>query len=244
MDISKAINTTKDIVKETSNSVTPENQNGFLQSTIGKIINSGINLGLRALLPDLIEDQVINIKDALLNGGIKEGISTAIQSAVDLGKSAIGLFTGKFETVSQASNAIKTGGLIDNVSNLIDSSVKYNVDNKVITEDTGRLIKGGKNVILNTIERNIEDNFTAQLKGVEKLGKYSTNWNKYYEEKDFDGMQKEYTKIKDTLKTIMPMESTIQEARKIENLHLLIKNKGKDFNLTEEELKLASKLTT
>ena len=243
MDISNILKTTKDIIKET-NEVTPEKQNGFLQSTIGKIINSGLNLGLRALLPDLIEDQVINIKDALLNGGIKEGISTAVQSAIDLGKSAIGLFTGKFETVSQASNAIKTGGLIDNISSLIDNSVKYNIDNKVITDDTARLIKGGKNVILNTIERNIEDNFTAQLKGVEKLGKYASNWNKYYEEKDFDGMQREYSKMQETLKTVLPMETTLQEARRIENLHLLIKNKGKDFNLTEEELKLASKLTT
>ena len=243
MEIANVLNSAKDLLMDTAKETTVENQNGFLQSTIGKVINSGLNLGLRALLPDLIEDQVINIKDALLNGGIKEGISTAIQSAIDLGKSAIGLFTGKFDSVSQASNAIKTGGLIDSISSLIDNSVKFNVDNSVLTEDTGRLIKSGKNVILNTIERNIENNFTAQLKGVEKLGKYSDNWQKYYEERDLEGMQREYDKIKDTLKTVMPMENTLKEARKIENLHLLIKNKGKDFNLTEEELKLAEKLT-
>ena len=243
MEIASVLNNARDLLKETSREVTTENQNGFLQTTIGKVINSGLNLGLRALLPDLIEDQVIGIKDALLNGGIKEGISTAIQSAIDLGKSAIGLFTGKFDSISQASNAIKTGGLIDNISSLIDGSVKHNVDNNVINEDTGRLIKSGKNVILNTIERNIEENFTAQLKGVEKLGKYSNNWQKYYELKDFEGMQREYSKIKDTLKMVMPMENTLKEARRIENLHLLIKNKGQDFNLTEEELKLAEKLT-
>ena len=61
--------------------------------------------------------------------------------------------------------------------------------------------------------------------------------------KDFEGMQREYNKIKDALRIVMPMESTLKEARKIENLHLLIKNKGQDFNLTEEELKLAEKLT-
>ena len=81
------------------------------------------------------------------------------------------------------------------------------------------------------------------MKGVEKLGKYSNNWQKYYELKDFEGMQREYFKIKDTLKMVMPMENTLKEARRIENLHLLIKNKGQDFNLTEEELKLAEKLT-
>ena len=32
---------------------------------------------------------------------------------------------------------------------------------------------------------------------------------------------------------------TIKEAREIENLHLLIKNNGHNFNLSNEELKLA-----
>ena len=46
-------------------------QNNFLNSTLGKVINTGLNLGLRALLPDVIEDQVIDIKDAIFNSRIK-----------------------------------------------------------------------------------------------------------------------------------------------------------------------------
>ena len=40
-----------------------------------------------------------------------------------------------------------------------------------------------------------------------------------------------------------PLENTLKEARIIENLHLLIKNNGQDFNLTNEQLELAKMLT-
>ena len=56
-------------------------------------------------------------------------------------------------------------------------------------------------------------------------------------------MEREYDKIKEKLKELLPLENTLKEARTIENLHLLIKNNGQDFNLTEEQSKLASMLT-
>ena len=95
-------------------------QNSFLESTLGKVINAGLNLGLRALLPDMIENQVIDIKDTLINEGLGEGIKKAISSAVNLGKSAIGIVTGKFENVSQVQAAVQKGGIIDGVSDAID----------------------------------------------------------------------------------------------------------------------------
>ena len=52
-------------------------------------------------------------------------------------------------------------------------------------------------------------------------------------------MEREYEKIKDRLKQTLPLEETIKQARQIENLHLIIKNNGHDFNLTEEQKKLA-----
>lgn len=55
-------------------------------------------------------------------------------------------------------------------------------------------------------------------------------------------MEREYNKIKEKLKEIMPLEKTINNARAIENLHILIKNNGQDFNLTSEQLELAKML--
>ena len=91
----------------TSSDVTLDEQKGFLDTTLGKVINTGLDTGIRFLLPDLIEEQVIDIKDALLNNGFKAGVEEAISSAVDFGKSVVGIFTGKFESVTQAENAVK-----------------------------------------------------------------------------------------------------------------------------------------
>ena len=53
-----------------------------------------------------------------------------------------------------------------------------------------------------------------------------------------DGMEREYNKLKKQLNTVIALEGTISEARKIENVHNLIKNKGINYELSEEERKL------
>ena len=49
-----------------------EKQNNFFDTMFGKVVDNGIDIGLRAILPDLIEEQVIDIKNALLKNGISE----------------------------------------------------------------------------------------------------------------------------------------------------------------------------
>ena len=236
----------KQINQEIENSqlVTVEKQDGFLNSSIGKIVNTAIDLGLRWILPDFVENQVIDVKNSLIKGGLKEGINKVIESGIELGKSVTGIFTGKFENISQAQNAIKNGGIIDGVSNVIDSALTTSTKKGWIPRNVASLIRQGKNAILDNISTNIETEFVNQLDNVEKLGKYENNWRNYYNSKDFDGMEREYQKIKDKLKELLPLETTIKQARKIENIHLLIKNNGHDFNLSEEQLELAGLLTT
>ena len=192
--------------------------------------------------PEFIENQIIDVKNSIMQSGLKEGISTAISSAIDMGKSALGIVTGKFENISQVNAAIKNGGIIDSLSNSIDTAVKVSQKNGLIQSGTAKLIKKGKNLILNTISENIEEKFTSQLKAIEKIGKYTSNWNNYYNQKDLEGMEREYKKIKTQISEVIPMESTIKEARKIENIHNLVKNKGIDYNLSEEEKILLNKL--
>ena len=222
--------------------VTEKKQNKFLETTLGKTINAAIDIGLRIALPDFIEDEIIEIKDSLVKGGLKEGINTTINTAIDMGKSAMGIFTGKFENISQAQTAVKTGGIIDGVSNMLDSVVNKTTELGLINKEVSNIIKHGKNAILDNVSKNIENTFTKQLDAIEKLGKYQNNWKEYYQDKDFYGMEKEYEKIKEKLKELMPIENTLKEARIIENLHMVIKNNGKDFNLTREQLELAKQL--
>lgn len=222
--------------------VTAEEQNGFLDSTLGKVINTAVDLGLRWILPDFIENQIIEVKDTLITGGLQEGIDKAIDSAIDLGKSITGIFTGKFEDVSQAQNAIKNGGIIDGISSALDSALSFTTKKGLLPYNIANIIRQGKNVILDNVSNNIEDEFVSQLDSIEKLGKYEDNWRNYFNEQDFEGMEREYEKIKEKLNEILPLETTIKQAREIENIHLLIKNNGQDFNLTQEQLELAGML--
>lgn len=237
--------------KNINNSLTNSNENEltnekeqkkFLETTLGKTINTAIDIGLRWILPDFVENQIIDVKDSLIKGGIKEGIDTAIDEAVDMGKSIKGIFTGKFDSVSQAQEAVKNGGIIDGISNVLDSVINKTTETGLLKSNIGDLIIKGKDVILDNVSKNIENNFTEQLNGIEKLSKYEENWKDYFDNKDFDGMEREYNKIKEMLNNLLPLENTLKQARQIENLHTLIKNNGQNFNLTNEQLELANAL--
>lgn len=237
MNLEKEIQNQNEVKSEI---VTDKNQNNFLESTLGKTINMAVDVGLRWVLPDLIEDEIIDIKNSLVKEGLKSGINTAINSAINIGKGALGIFTGKFENISQVQSAIKTGGIIDGVSNVIDMVLNKTTSKGLINYDVSTMIRQGKNVILDNVSKSIEREFTNQINNIEKLGKYQNNWKKYYENKDFDGMQREYEKIKEKLNELIPLENCLKEARVIENLHMLIKNNGKSFDLSSEQKELAN----
>ena len=194
------------------------------------------------MLPDYIEGQVIDLKDNLIKYGLKEGIKKSINDAINLGKSAIGIVTGNFENISQVQESIKSGGIIDNVSNLLDDVINKVYKNGVINSTVAKTIKQGKNIILNNVEKNIENTFNKQINYLEYTEKYINNWKKYFNNKDFEGMEKEYKKLEKEISNLIPLEKTINDVRTIENLHILIKNNGQDFNLTQEQLELAEKL--
>ena len=217
-------------------------QKNFLETTLGKTINTGIDIGIRTILPDYIEEQIIDLKDNLIKYGLKEGIKKSIDDAINIGKSAIGIVSGNFENIAQMQEAIKNGGIIDNVSSLLDSVINKVQSNGLINSTVARTIKQGKNSILNNVEKNIENTFNNQIKALNYTEKYIENWKNYFENKDFYGMEKEYKKIKTEMNYLAPIEKMINEARTIENLHMLIKNNGQDFNLTKEQMELAEKL--
>ena len=235
-------NTKSDNLNLENNIEKDKTQNEFLNSTIWKTINTGIDIGLRALLPDMIENQVIELKENLLNYGVKEGINKSITDAIDFGKSAVGIITGDFENISQMRDAIKSGGIIDTIDSLLDVAINKTNDTGIISDNVASLLTNGKDIILNNIEKNIESEFKNQLDGLENINKYMDNWKTYYNEKNFESMDKEYKKIKKELNNLVPIEKTLSEAREIENIHTLIKNNGQNFEITETEIELSKKL--
>ena len=217
-------------------------QNYFLESTLGKVVNKALDIGISMLLPDFIDKQVINIKDNLFEYGLKEGIDKTIKDAIEIGKSSIGIFTGNFENINQMQSAIEEGGIIDGISNVLDMALKAIDKNGIINSNILDILSKGKNVILDILQNNIEETFKNQINKKNSLVNNIEGWKEGFKNKDFTKMEKEYINIKKEINNIAPLVDMINQAQTIENLHELIKNNGQNFNLKQEQIELASKL--
>lgn len=218
-------------------------KNNFLNNVIGKTINNAIDVGLKSILPDLIENQIIEIKNTLLQNGLKAGIENAVDCAIDFGKSTIGIFTGNFENMTQVKMAVADGGIIDTISGVLDKVINKTYNLGYIDRPIGTIIRNGKNVLLENIASNIKNELDDQTNILERLERYVANWKEYYNSKDFEGMTKEYNKIKQNIDKIIPLENILKETRNVEILHNLIRNNGQNFEITNVEKELAEKLS-
>ena len=217
-------------------------QKSFLETTLGGIINTGLDVGIKFLLPDFIEDGVIEIKNAILKDGFKEGLNTAIDEAIDLGKSALGIVTGKFDDINQMQKAVETGGIIDSISKGIDLALNKINEKGKISNNIINVIKKGKNLILDNISSNIEEMIVDQENQINSFQNSIENWKDAFERQDFDLMENEMKNINGFLEKIMPLENLIKDARKVENIHNIIKNNNKNFNINSLELEAAKAL--
>lgn len=213
-------------------------QKSFLETTLGGVIDNAMNIGIKSLFPDFIEDQIIEIKDSLFQNGVKSAVNEAISSAIDIGKSAMGIFTGKFENISQIEQAVKKGGLLDTMSLILDKAINFAEDKGIIDKTIAKTLTIGKKSIINNVSSNIESTLTSQVKSVEKLDKYCEKWNTAYNNKDLTEMTKIYKNIKTQLNNTVPLENTINKAREIENLQTFIINNGGNFDINSQELEL------
>ena len=105
---------------------------------IGNLANAGLEFGLRTILPDFIEDDIIEIKDTFIEEGFIDGIQSIIDKAEDIGKSITGIFTGKFETVEQIKRLIQKDGILEYTSDIIDSILKKMLSKKIINKSSDR----------------------------------------------------------------------------------------------------------
>ena len=211
-------------------------QNNALSEILNNVINWSIDAGLKYILPDSIENDVIKIKNDLLNGNAAQKIIDTIGSVINLGKEKLNnekkeiLNTEDIKKVLKNPDTIK---LISDTVEIILNNRDINIQNKE---------RSNKKIIEKNEENNLNNQLESQINSINKIENYKNEWYKNYENKDYEMMNKEYKNIKKELKNIVPIEKLIKETRKIENLNQLIKSKGGDFNITKEELELANKL--
>jgi len=216
-------------------------QENFLESKIGQIANSALDVGLKRILPDFLEDEVIEIKDTLLSEGLTEGVNKAIDSAIDLGKTAMGIFTGEFESIEQAKDALEKGGMLEGISDGLDYVLEKLEKSNIISSNISTLIKSGKELIINNIDSNVDIEFNDEIESLNKINNYIEKWEKSYSDKNIEELNKQYKNIQKEMKKIMPLEKILNNVKKIENINELINN-SKDFNFDSVYLDLAKNI--
>lgn len=194
--------------------------------SINKTIDNIYNEILKKFLPDSIEDKVIEIKDKL-------GFSQLSKNVANFTKDLINNKNEKDvnQNISELNIEKETSKIISVIKDSYDLSI-----NQV------EILEKNKKTISNKVEQEIDKEIKSYVNAFEKNDKYINEWKEFYNSKDFKNMDKIYKKIEKNMKNIIPIEEKIKEVRELENVHQLIKRKGGDFNLTNEELELTQKL--
>lgn len=217
-------------------------QNNNVSKTIANVADNALEFGLKAILPDFIEDDVIEIKDKFVQEGFIEGVQGVIDKLEDIGKSVTGIFTGEFDSLEQVKRVVQTNGILDGVSSVVDKVLKKLVDKKIIKKTTSNMIKQGKKEILNSLENEIEGLYKPTTYNMEKLEEYCEEWKQKYEAKDYSGMEKAVKKISTKLKQTQVVEEMINKARNVEKIQKYIQENGDLERLTDAEKELLEKI--
>lgn len=140
----KNIDLNQDLSQSLEKQKIAKEQSQFLKTNLGQAIDGAVNIGLKVVLPDVIEDEVIAIKDSLVTEGFSAAVDTAIEEATNLGKSIMGILTGSFENISQIKKSIEKGGLLDSISSILDTAINWAKDKGYIKKGIASEIKKRK----------------------------------------------------------------------------------------------------
>ena len=210
---------------------------------ISKLANNALDFGLRAALPDFIEDDVIEIKNAFVNEGFISGIEETLKKIEDIVNSIKGLFKGEFESVEQIKRLIQKNGILDAASSLIDTISKKLLEKGIIDKTAYNMIKSGKNEILSSLETQLKKYYKEDEYSIEKLSQSCEEWKEELKKENYEGMKKSINKVKQRLEQSLIVENTIKEARNIEKMEKYIEKNGSLDNLTESQKNLLKSLT-
>ena len=209
-----------------------------ISKIIPDLANHALDLGLKTILPDFIENDVIKIKDAFLENGFTAGLEEAKEKAEEVYKSIKGVFTGEFDSLGEIKKLLQKGGILNTASKMTDKILKIVLDTGIINKTTYNMIKTGKNAILNTLESDLNTYLKIDEYDLEKMQTQIEEWKQSYKNQDYEGMEKTAKKLSQTLQKNEKLENLLEQARNIEKSQKYIEKKGSIENLTKAEKKI------
>ena len=130
-------------------------QNNNLKNTIFDLANAALDFGIRAALPNFIEEDIIDIKNKFINEGFNEGIQEIIKKASSYGTLAKDLVSGNLSE-EQIKTLIEKDGILDSISSLTEEIIKSLYNSKLISKNVYELLKNGKKEIVNSFEKELK----------------------------------------------------------------------------------------
>lgn len=215
-----------------------ENNNKF-EKGIGKIINIAVDIGIKAALPDLIEDKVIEIKNILLKNGLKDGIKEISKKVKDTIDTIIGI--NKNIKITDIRNLTKRNGIINDFSKIINLAIDTSVKNKMISKELAGIIKSGKTAMLSNFSNRLEKNMMKEIKTIEKFKEAISKWEEALDKRDIEELKKQYQIISKNYNNMSSDLKDIIDIDKIEYINQYI-NKNKNIKIDNEEFELLKKI--
>jgi len=101
-------------------------------------VNRGIDIGIRLVFPDFLEDGIREVKDSLIQDGFGAALRTAVDQTLQLGRQALDFAIRGFRNTPEAIQLLDNGMLQNNIAKTVDEAITKMGSNRDINPEIAK----------------------------------------------------------------------------------------------------------